>query len=500
MNWGQGLAGTSDWSNAGNEEKYIFKCVDYLQRNGIDATLASEDFKPHSGAIIGTESHVDIPPWISRQDVDDQRMYDLYYGEIPSGVPSVLAQLKSLQSAEQIDLLFINGGPNDVGITRSTKSERDFDDALRDIIEIAENRLPVLLKKARDTCPNAIIIYSGYYAAISPESDMPPLIQVATDINTFGSALAFLQVYWVGTEFVYALNKKRLKKQGIDFHHQMLARFREQISDFNHKYGAELGGILFSPSGFSPSNAMWARDEWVSAPGNDPNPDVTHIRKRLCKIVDDADIDDSDLDSEEKSLLNKLLDPMMEKGSCNIAYTGHPNKKGSAQYARELKKRLDSQLNFSLRKVMGQIDSSVGSIRKLKKEYPFAPIKSIRGLADIQWLDLITVDWSFPSYDGPTANGLKKLEYDFGWGYQKVENEYLQVDTFDIRGRRPVKDIKRIGIRIQDYSGIEFTLKFQIKVNGYPIPPIFLDENSFRKASGMREWRMSTLNFKREYA
>ncbi len=53
VNWGQGLKRPFSWNNLENEEKYIFKCVDWLRKEGVESKLDQADFLAHSGAIIG---------------------------------------------------------------------------------------------------------------------------------------------------------------------------------------------------------------------------------------------------------------------------------------------------------------------------------------------------------------------------------------------------------------------------------------------------------------
>lgn len=474
VNWGQGLAGGSS-TQSFDQEKYIFRCVDWLKEEGYNPTLKMEDFKPHSGAIIGHSSLTSQKAWIARNEVDDPRIHDLYYGEVPSSYPTILSQLKSINNPESVDLIFVNGGPNDVGIMSSLSMEEKFKDSLKSIDLVAKERLSFLLKETRTVCKNALVIYTGYYAAITPQSNIPALISIGSKINPLAPALVYLNWIWGSIELIFQSQKNRLKEQGKEFHLRMSARFRETIADFNNSLGKDFGNVIFSPSGFLDRNAMWAESEFVSSPGNDPNEDVSAVRERLCEIVENK--------TDEKAGV-----------SCDIAYVGHPNEKGAESYTRNLKKRVLSQLKFSLRDHCKDIDQTVNSIGQLNRKYPFFKISSLKGLTEFRWLDTISVEWSLTKYVGPTEGGIETIYFDFGWGFEKFSYAYGSIGTRVYSRNRKIDSIEKIHIRFPQYGNIQFNIKFLIRINGYPFPYLRLSENDFQKTGEFRVWK-SDLHF-----
>lgn len=562
VNWGQGLKQPLNWNNLKNEEKYILKCVEWLREEGIEAKFDPADFLAHSGAIIGAlsaiknEAKYDLVAMIKKIRsmnqglilIDPQafealkekiitklvRDYELiferYYGEIPDRYPTILSQLSQLKNKISIDILFINGGPNDIGILETVSFNDDFQSALRIIDEFAASRVAVLLEEARRVCPNALIVYTGYYPGLSPDSDIPPIREVALEFNAVSPALIYL-VYNFGIGFFFDLFKisqqDRLKRQGLIFHKRMLGKFREQIGIFNENRAVDTLPIIFSPSGFGSLNAMWARAELVSSTGIDPNKKVTINRKAICKKI----AENYDLDYDDKLM-------------CESAFVAHPNVRGANVYFKALKNRIDNQLNYSLRKHLETIDKDIMSIRELKGKYKFIPIRSIRNLTDVLWLDSILIDYTISidglnqsvlkyqtgylttdippdalnetpqRFDDPLLNSEIKpllemfprstITFDFGianyiglisfYNSSKIKDSYV----IDIRGVTNVKELRYIEIRLPRYfEFLTFSMRFSIRVNGYNFQELTLNQNSFSEIINNRTNEIEYLEYKK---
>jgi hypothetical protein len=495
--WGQGLMPPLSARHFENEEKYVFKVVEWLQKIGKVQEIDMADFLAHSGAKIGSKTDPFLPPRLTRENADNKKEYDNYYGEVPDRNPSVLSQLKKLRNGHTIDLLLINGGPNDVEITESLSSPGDFYIALKKIDRVAELRVSYLLVNARKVCPNAIIIYTGYYPALSPKSDIPVGVSLneitlaTSPLIGLQGGLVFISETLVRTQF------PRIKRQGVEFHLRILARFREQIAQFNTKHDPSSPPILFCPSLFNSSNAMWANDEMVFSIARNPNPSVFAPRKKLCGQV----FKDVSYELIEPFNPQKNIEIISDHLICENAYVGHPNKKGAEQYYKELKKRIEVQLNFSLRNHFKTMDTQVLSIRKLNEKYPFIPSSSLRRISDLLWLDVISIGYHINGYAGPTRDFLSTLYFDFGWGYQMASNQN-GIFILDIMGRKKLGSLKFVKIRLPGFKGTIYKLSidFYIKINGYSLPFIALTERSFQKSGDDWVWEMPTLNFKPENA
>jgi hypothetical protein len=512
--WGQGLMPPLNPGHFEDQEKFFFKIVEWLQNEGKVQEFDMNDFQAHSGAIIGIPDQKNRKAILSIDDAPNKEVFDRFYGEIPDDFPTILRQLDNLKDGNTIDLLIINGGPNDVGILKSVDFEEAFKEGLKLIDEVADNKLPVLLKEAQRKCPNALIIYTGYYPAISEKSSA---IEALGAVNILAPPLRFVAIdEFLGSIFL-AINHQRLKDQGVIFHQRMLAKFREQIANFNDKRDPSSLPIIFCPSGFGISNAMFTPNQMIFTTEEDSG--VTGMRKSFCQSIHqkkkihqlfmaiDSQHNISGAFKEFRDRYGAIYEQInsneqikeFSKLFCEKAFLAHPNKKGAEQYYKQLRKRIEIQLNFKLRKQIESMDKSISSLRKLKEKYPFIPLKSLRGLSDVLWLDVILVTYHISSYAGPTREFLSILYFDFGWGYQKCRNQDGEF-VLDLSDRRRLSSLKHIKIRLPEFKGTISKLKidFYIKINGYPLPSITLTERSFQKSGDFWVWEMPVLNYKPE--
>lgn len=528
VNWGQGLPPPNNWNKMEDEKKYIFKCIEWLQKEEKVSKVDKADFLQHSGAIIGKESDSNKEPLLRFAQSQNKSVYNKYYGEIPDSYPTVIGQLRKLKDSKTIDLLFINGGPNDIGILSSASSDKTFQGALKAIDEFASSRVAVLLREASRLCPNALIIYTGYYPALSPESSIPLVGSGLIDFNLVPSLAYLLYLFpqtWL-IDLIKITQTPRIKRQGLIFHKRMLGKFREQIGIFNENRDSSSPTIIFSPSGFGALNAMWAKQEMVSSIGNDPSTNVTSYRKQLCEEVSGSI-------------------SYFDNKTCESAYIGHPNKRGANTYFKALKKRIEHQLHFSLRKHLEIIDKDIMSIRELKNRYKFIPIRSIRNLTDVLWLDSISINYTISisglnqsilkdryghlttdipadaanqgprRFDDPLLNSeiMPLLEmfpkstviFDFGRskalvGVMKFDNKSNLKDNFviDSRGHTSVKKLRYVRIRLPSYyEFLTFSMQFDIRVNGYKFQKLLLSERSFSKTRNDRTSATEFLIYKK---
>ena len=512
VNWGQGLSVPVNWDKMKNEQKYIYKCIEWLQKEGKVTKVDQEDFLQHSGAIIGNSLQARKGPKFGMSQSEHKEIYKKYYGEIPDSYPTVLGQLHKLKNSKTIDLLFINGGPNDIGITKSAGFDSSFQEALQVVDKFASSRVASLLKEARRLCPTALIMYTGYYPALSSKSDIPLVISALVGINLAPSLSYLMYMYPLGwvIELLKITQTPRLKRQGMIFHKRMLGKFREQVSIHNENRDPNSPPIIFCPSGFGALNTMWAKHEMVSSVDNDPDPEVTSNRTTLCR---------------ETSGLFDFVDGAI----CESAFIGHPNIRGADTYFKALKKRIEHQLKFSLRKHLETIDRETMSVRGLKNTYKFIPIRSIRNLTDVLWLDSISINYTITMdgldqeilkdrygklttdipadarsekprrFDDPLLNSeIKPLRemfhhtsvlVDFGdsqvlRGAINFNTTHKIKDNFvlDPRGQTKVNLLKHVLIRLPHFfEFLSFSIKFDIRVNGYKFQNLSLNQNSFTK-------------------
>jgi hypothetical protein len=497
--WGQGLMPPLSNIDFEDEEKFVFKIVEWLKNEGKVQKIEMADFLAHSGAIIGTPNEVNHQAFLSRNEAPNKKAYDNFYGEIPEEYPTVLGQLNNLKNSSTIDILIINGGPNDVGIFNSIEFSEAFNKGLELIDEVASIKLPNLLKEASKKCPNAFIFYIGYYAAITKNTSNK---LISKDLNILAPSLRYIPIDKI--LFMGGFDE-RMKEQGMIFHQRILVKFREQIAIFNEKRNPSSFPILFCPSGFGNSSAMWAPNQNIFTFDHDTG--VSGMRKALCEAIQGKFISKifSEYAHKYKINLGDVISELevrkVENLFCEIAYVAHPNRKGAEQYYRQLKKRIEVQLNFSLRNHLESMDTSISSLRKLKGKYPFVPLISLRGLSDVLWLDVISIGYhkSGSSYSIPGF--LSTLDFDFGWGYEMLSNQ-KGLFVLDLMDRKRLSSLKYVKIRMPEFERLvrKFSIDFYIKINGYSLPYIELTEKSFKKSGNSRVWEMPTLNFKQENA
>lgn len=149
--WGQGLR---------NTQKFRTTVANRISRR-LNERVTVRNFS-HSGAIIGGR-----PARRVRASTLN--------GEVPSSTPTirnqvVLARNDPNINPDNIDLIILDGGINDIGVTTiinpATNSNR-----LRNTINARFTRLPRLLREAANAFPNAKIVLTGYYPIVSNNSN-----------------------------------------------------------------------------------------------------------------------------------------------------------------------------------------------------------------------------------------------------------------------------------------------------------------------------------------
>lgn len=217
---------------------------------------------------------------------------------------------------------------------------------------------------------------------------------------------------------------------------------------------------------------MWTSGEAVSTPGSDPAPRVTSIREGFCADVARADLDESELIGE-----------VSNQAICDMAYVAHPNVRGANQYFRQLQMRLQHQYRFSLRAHLDGLVEGGSSLRALQKQCPFVPIQRLRGLTDLLFIHVVTVEYKLEVHVSAVGGGARpnSIAFDFGWGYEEIDFTYGQIGTLELGPPRRADDFRRVGVRMVFGSFVQFTIRFDIKINGYPLSSVFLRHDDFRE-------------------
>lgn len=181
--WGQGLR---------DEQKYSTLVQNWLAQRLSGQNVVKWTFA-HSGAVIGPDAHDNLRP---------------VAGEVPVPYPSVLAQLSNSTSylahhpatdadhaapvsPENISLVLVNGGINDVNVRDILTVDPTITDKERWIRGLARHRCvermrDQLLPRLLSTFPNAQVIVTGYYAIVSPDTRLGDLEKLLDELGLLG--------------------------------------------------------------------------------------------------------------------------------------------------------------------------------------------------------------------------------------------------------------------------------------------------------------------------
>jgi lysophospholipase L1-like esterase len=147
--WGQGL----------EEPDKNHTLVANMLRTCNDSLTVQKASLAHSGAIIGANNNQTGPA---------------LPGEVLVSLPSILqqtAQFSNPTEAAEVDVVLLDGGINDVGLTTILDPSvplATLDSAVR---QHCLDDMQVLLDRVTTTFTNAIIVVSGYYQIVSEESN-----------------------------------------------------------------------------------------------------------------------------------------------------------------------------------------------------------------------------------------------------------------------------------------------------------------------------------------
>jgi hypothetical protein len=247
----------------------------------------------HSGAVIGATGASGTPQ----------------PGEVPAARPSIVEQCgQYANSPETVDLVLLNGGINDVGVT-SILNPFSLIPALDTRVRHAcHDGMLVLLKKvmAKFTKPSCKILVLGYYPILSALSDPAGVTRL---LGVFGIALPdFLE-------------------EAADFANPVLARSELFFLDSTQRLEraiADAGDprVAFVPSGFTDANAVFVPGtSWLWGIGLDdlgPQDPAAGARHPLCDIAHPG------------------TSQVLAREFCYRASAGHPNVQGAAQYSLQI--------------------------------------------------------------------------------------------------------------------------------------------------------------------
>jgi hypothetical protein len=282
--WGQGLLDQHKFST--------------MVATALGATLESH---AHSGAIIGAGSSTVGTP------VD---------GEVPVSLPSILQQLSKCQHPEDVDLVIVNGGINDVSVGKILSPLTTIDQLDQSVHQHCGTDIFFLLQKIGSviTKPGAKVVVPGYYTILSPDS---------THFGKAEQLFMLLEMHGVATG-AFTLPALSLDVDPLEFLpsvtnncHEFFVRSNAELAGAVARANRQFAGspkLIFTGLPFTDQNAVFASHPllWGLELDLEAEDEVVAARKPECKKVF-GDI----------LHLPQLLE-------CQRASAGHPNVEGAA--------------------------------------------------------------------------------------------------------------------------------------------------------------------------
>jgi hypothetical protein len=292
IQWGQGLR---------EDLKFHSIVENHVSNNrllGVYKTVHA-----HSGATIGVgDGHQEVP----------------VHGEVPTSYPTILQQL-DLYSGNPalVDLILIDGGINDIGV-------EDIINPLSnsDLVALTQTHcyddVIILLNRVIQRFPNAKIILTGYYKAVSKKSDLGLLILFFAGLGMLVGGLVGAIVGGIVSD----AQKDKMVSRCRTFTKEANQKLQKAVDDVNTNQGGN-PKIFFAKPEFTNENAIFASDSWLWGIEGDLGPaddeeigGVEQIRNEACELVNSQDSERTDMTI------------------CVRASIGHPNVAGAREYAR----------------------------------------------------------------------------------------------------------------------------------------------------------------------
>ena len=298
IQWGQGL----------QEHQKMHTLVENEIKSRAGNIGVYKSVFAHSGAIIGADNNRTKPA-----------IQGEFGGEVNDSFPTireqVLTALNGQVSDDTIDLVLMDGGINDVGITTIIDPLSIIDpldnQLEQKIDDFFHGRMKELLKLTSEKFPSAKIIVTGYFQIISDDTD-GNLIGLA--LTGFGLAVAGFPGV-IGGLILNSVVVDKIKKRCSTLKDRSHTQIVRAITETMNELTTSSGRMFFADPLFLGENSIFSPKALLFGINTDLSPEdndlVANARKRVC-----------DLNSDR-------ADPT----TCAIASIGHPNPAGARKYA-----------------------------------------------------------------------------------------------------------------------------------------------------------------------
>jgi lysophospholipase L1-like esterase len=261
----------------------------------------------HSGAVIARTSRDGAPA---------------YWGEVPESAPSVPAQLdaaRGVVAADDVDLVLLDGGINDMSVFSIVVAVPGDPTAAgrlrRKVTDVFGQAFPDLLRRTLEAFPRATVVVTPYYPIVSEQTDPRQLVALMKHLPApFGFRIWLDDtVEHLATDVMEAtidVERRSMVEQSELFDSMSRRLMRAAIDALPAPRRAVLAELPWTPD-----RAFAAPNTWLWTGADDPL-----APERLQRYA-------------QHVVQNPLDWPVYTP----IASLGHPNRLGAAAYAQAIR-------------------------------------------------------------------------------------------------------------------------------------------------------------------
>lgn len=258
----------------------------------------------HSGAVIGSQG-----------DSSAQKEHP----EVPVGYPSVWQQIAAVSNWDDIDVVIVNGGINDVSLPRILNPWIAAEQIAQLTNQFCGTELGrVLCKLVSLAKANARLLVVGYYPIFSSQSNPADEKQFRMLLEMHGVATSSVAA---NTTIDIGSLMPRVVENCLTFWKASTAALKSAVAAANEAGGHSV--CTFVDIGFTEANSLWAADPllWEITIDLEADDEVKTLRDQECR-------------SCYGDLVH--LPQWGEWYTCCRASVGHPNVGGAAKISSEL--------------------------------------------------------------------------------------------------------------------------------------------------------------------
>ena len=229
---------------------------------------------------------------------------------------SIMSQVQAIQTPASVNLVLLNGGINDVGVSSILNPLTSTGSISASAQRFCQNDMTSVITHVATLCPNAKILVTGYYPILSPASNT--LYFEALFTVVVGPVTTIL-----GSAVLGLASMNQMINNCETFYSASNTALTAAVAAANQSIAGPTR-VFFVPSGFTDSNATFASSSssllWglningLSIGAQDPN---AAARVGPCSAAYQGSVN-------------------LTRTFCELASVGHPNPNGAIQYANQI--------------------------------------------------------------------------------------------------------------------------------------------------------------------